>query len=41
MASSSDPNQSIERVIISQLKPDTYPKGFDAEMARKLAELTQ
>lgn len=41
MASSSDPNQSIDRVIISQLKPDTYPKGFDAEMARKLAELTQ
>ncbi len=31
----------IDRVIISQLDTDTYPKGFDAEMARKLAGLTQ
>ncbi|MEH1941477.1 MAG: lipase family protein [Nostoc sp.] len=32
---------AIDRVIISQLDADTYPKGFDAEMARKLAGLTQ
>jgi len=41
MFSSPDPNQSIDRVIISQLNSDTCPKGFDAEMARKLAGLTQ
>lgn len=32
---------AIDRVIISQLDIDTCPKGFDAEMARKLAALTQ
>ncbi|MFN6526878.1 lipase family protein [Nostoc sp. ChiSLP03a] len=31
----------IDRVIISQLNAHTYPIGFDGEMARKLAELTQ
>ncbi|MBG1241972.1 lipase family protein [Nostoc sp. NZL] len=36
-----DPNQSIDRVIISKLDTDTYPQGFDGEMARKLAGLTQ
>ncbi|MEH1828126.1 MAG: lipase family protein [Nostoc sp.] len=41
MQSSPDTNQSTDRIIISQLDINTYPKGFDAEIARKLAELTQ
>jgi len=41
MSSLTNMNQSKDRIIISQLDINTYPKGFDAEMARKLAELTQ
>ena len=41
MPSSTDITQLTDRIIISQLDTNTYPKGFDAEMARKLAELTQ
>ncbi|OYD98225.1 hypothetical protein CDG77_06840 [Nostoc sp. 'Peltigera membranacea cyanobiont' 213] len=41
MPSLTDTNQSTDRIIISQLDINTYPKGFDAQMARKLAELTQ
>ncbi|MEH1818148.1 MAG: lipase family protein [Nostoc sp.] len=41
MQSSTATNQSTDRIIISQLDTNTYPKGFDAEIARKLAELTQ
>ncbi|MEH2051294.1 lipase family protein [Nostoc sp.] len=41
MQSSTNTNHSTDRIIISQLDTNTYPKGFDAEMARKLAELTQ
>ncbi|MEH1924091.1 MAG: hypothetical protein V7L07_23895 [Nostoc sp.] len=37
MQSSTDTNHSTDRIIISQLDTNTYPKGFDAEMARKLA----
>ncbi|HLO51442.1 MAG TPA: lipase family protein [Kamptonema sp.] len=38
MSSLHNPNQSADRVIISQL--NTYPSGFDPSMARNLAELT-
>ncbi|MCY7323046.1 MAG: lipase family protein [Phormidesmis sp. CAN_BIN36] len=39
MSSLPDPNQSTDRVIVSQL--NTYPSGFDPSLARKLAGLTQ